>query len=65
MQEFALFAVLLKERPYKNPYIAAVGERVLTDAVHEPSRNGFLARGTANGSEKGSHGPSSPLPWSA
>jgi hypothetical protein len=35
MQEFALFAVLLMERPYKNPYIAD-GPR--QELVEQPSR---------------------------
>jgi len=47
MQEFALFAVLLKERPYKNPYIAdGTRQELVEPAVARPIRPKALYTGS-------------------
>ena len=47
MQEFALFAVLLKERPYKNPYIAdGPRQEFVEPAVATPVRPKALHAGS-------------------
>jgi hypothetical protein len=45
--------------------ILCVTERVRTDAIDERSNDGFLARGTAKGSENLRPSWLSPLPWCA
>jgi hypothetical protein len=60
MQEFALFAVLLKERPYKNPYIADGRRQELVEArgrdacATEGLYAGSIRRGAKPGSLPGS-----------
>ena len=62
MQEFALFAVLLKERPYKNPYIADGPRQELVEpAFATPVRPKALHAGSIR---RGSAKPGS-LPGSA